>query len=155
MQGRACRLLSRAWQRRSFETRPCSGLHGSFRSAAKKHTHKKNTNLKLGMVLKDFTALVKNITLWKKTRQLPIKLYLTSCTASSSGFCSSGVSSFRTSFGRRSVYLLKTTYDRQMAAVKVSLSFLDGETFLDRHTLSLPCPCLAMASYLIFPSAST
>lgn len=24
-----------------------------------------------------------------------------------------------------------------------------------QHTLSLPCPCLAMASYLIFPSAST
>lgn len=33
----------------------------------------------------------------------------TSWTASSSGLCSSWASSFKTSFGRRSVYLLKTT----------------------------------------------
>lgn len=38
-----------------------------------------------------------------------IQIWLTSRTASSSGFCSSEVSSFRTSFGSRSVYLLKTT----------------------------------------------
>ncbi len=34
-------------------------------------------------------------------------------------------------------------------------SLLTTEAAICLYTLSLPCPCLAMASYLIFPSAST
>lgn len=39
--------------------------------------------------------------------------WLTSWTLSSSGLCNSVASSFRTSLGSRSVYLLKTTYNKE------------------------------------------
>lgn len=55
--------------------------------------------------------LLSTVYKWHKTflPNIHTAAWLTSCTDSSSGFWSSGASWFRTSLGRRSVYLLKTT----------------------------------------------